>query len=49
MGRYSQPKIPMFSLALIWDNSSCRSRDKRFCAWTYEVNLKLHVCTYTDV
>lgn len=27
-GRYLQPRIPMLSLALMWDNSSCRDTEK---------------------
>lgn len=38
-GRYSQPKIPMFNLALMWDNSSYKRRHERFCAWLFTMNL----------
>lgn len=32
-GPYSQPRMPMFSRALMWDSSSCRAKGRAEGRW----------------
>lgn len=53
-GRYLQPRIPMLSLALMWDNSSCRETGKSLGDLFYShtntpILIQIFILTHTHL